>query len=88
MYLHVNFGGNNHLYKDDLNRFSDSSYKCIRLYLTDKHELIGVCKSKKRLVMPYRISFGNSELFFKSISEVDDFIKERYKDFKEVVRND
>lgn len=88
MKLHVTYGGDNHLNKNDFRRFSDNQYKCIKLYKTSDKGLVGICKSKARKEMPYRVSYGFSETFFADLESAETFVKERFAGYAEVLKNE
>jgi len=88
MKLHVTYGGDNHLYKNDLRRFSNSKYKCIKLFMTSDKGLVGICKSKVRKEMPYKVTYGLSETFFEDLESAETFVKERFTGYAEVLKNE
>jgi len=88
MKLKVIYGGENHLYKNDLRRFSNIKYKCIKLFRTSDKGLVGICKSKTRKEMPYRVTYGFSETFFEDLESAETFVKERFTDYTEVLKNE
>ncbi len=57
--------------------FSDDRYDGVQLRKSESNKIVIIMKSKQPTPMEWKVVYGNSEVFFKTLEDAVEFCKER-----------